>query len=322
MAVEKIDMNPDDMDGENLDFGDEVGGVDADVLEQAAGELGGEDGEDGGDAGGEQQGAAAGAGDTAAQPGKGAPQSIPYDRFAEVNSKRKAAEEAAQAEREARIRLEEQLKYLRQGQTRQQAPAAPAAPAVDIKALTKERNAALLEGDDDRVADIEAQIEAERLRQAEERAFARLQKEREKEQEQAAAATLKQAAAEIIAVYPFLNSASPDADADAIEDVMALRDRNIAKGLAPAEALRKAVERFKPAFDARVGASADTGDAGSQGDPAAASKMRNAKAANQQPPSMSGGMSAGAVPQLRDVNKMTPDDWASLPDSEREKHLV
>lgn len=320
MAVEKIDMNPEELDGQELDFGDEVEGVDPDVLEQAAGEAGGDDDGEGQGEGGQQQPQAASGSDAGQQGNKAAPQSIPYDRFAEVNSKRKAAEETAQAEREQRIRLEEQLKALQSQQAA--APAAPATPPpapVDTKALIKERNVALLEGDDDKVVEIEAKLETERVRQAEERAFARLRKEQEEASARAQTTELQQVAAEMVAAYPFLNSQSPDADAEAIEDVIAIRDRGIAKGLTPAEALRKAVERFKPAFDARVGAQ---GDAGGQPDPTAASKMRNARAANQQPPSMSGGMSAGAVPQLQDVNKMTADDWAKLPDVEREKHLV
>jgi hypothetical protein len=247
----------------------------------------------------------------------GKPQSIPYDRFAEVNSKRKAAEEAAQAEREARIRLEEQLKAMQSQQS--QAPTAPAPDPVDTKALIKERNAALLEGDDDRVAEIEAKLEDERVRQAEERAVARMRKEQEEASAKSQATELKAVAAEIVAAYPFLNSASTDADEEAIEDVMALRDRGIAKGMTPAEALRKAVDRFRPSFDARMGTQSEPA---SQGDPTAASKMRNAKAANAQPPAMKGGMSAGAVPSLPDVNKMSVDDWAKLPDSEREKLLV
>lgn len=313
MAGTKHDADPNLADDEQLDFGDEVEGIDPDTLAQAAGEGEGEgDKEDGGDEPGGQRSEAD------QQGGKQAPQSIPYERFAEVNSKRKAAEDAVQAEREARIRLEERLKALEQ-QSQQAKPQEPATPPVDIKALTKERNAALLEGDDDRVADIEAQIAAEQLRQAEDRAFARLQKEREREHAAASAKTLQQTAAEIVATYPFLNSNSPDADADAIEDVLALRDRNVSKGMEPAEALRKAVERFKPAFDARAGSPDDGAGAP---DPAAASKVRNAKAANQQPPAMRGGMSAGAVPSLPDVNKMSVDQWVELPDSEREKLLV
>ena len=186
---------------------------------------------------------------------------------------------------------------------------------MDTRALIKERNAALLEGDDDLVAEIEEKLEAERRRQA----VALIREEQEQANAKAQETELQRAAAEIVAAYPFLDSASADADADAIEDVMALRDRGIAKGMPPADALRKAVERFKPAFDARVGA---VDDGAGAPDPSAASKVRNARAANQQPPAMRGGMSAGAVPALPDVNKMSVDEWAKLPDSEREKLLV
>lgn len=305
MAPNTISQNPDDLDNEELDLGDEV-----------------EVGSDEGDVEVETQQAAAPEQQELAEKTGKPPATIPYNRFAEVNEQRKTAEQAAQAERVARIRLEEQLRLA------QQQPAAPAkteaeAPKVDTKALIKERNAAILEGDDDKVAEIEDRLEAERLRQAEDRAFARLSAERAKDQAKAAGDDLQRTAQEIVAAYPFLDSNSADADPDAIEDVKDLRDVYIQRGLAPAEALRKAVARFKTGFDARTGGDDALPDpAAAAAAKAAGSKVRNAKAANAQPPGMVAGMSAGAVPSLPDVDKMSVDEWSSLPQTERDKLLV
>ena len=255
-------------------------------------------------------------------PAKPLPQTIPYDRFAEVNDAKKRAEEAAAAAREEAIRLQERLRLLEQQAAKQPEP--PKVEPVDVKALLKQRNNAILEGDDDKVAEIEAQLEAERTRKAEEAATARIRAELEaervkkaEEQAKAAEAELQAAAVEIVTKYPFLNSTSPDADKDAIDDVLALRQRNIDRGMSPAQALKKAVERFAKDFDARIGA-VET----SEPNKGAESKLRNAKAAAAQPPSLNVGKSAGSSDVALDVEKMTREQWAQLPESEREKYLA
>lgn len=245
------------------------------------------------------------------------PQTIPYERFAEVNDARKRAEDAAAAEREARIRMEEQL---RMAQAQPKAPAAPPAPAVDERALIKQRNTALLEGDDDKVMEIEAQLEAARSARAEERALARLRQEQAEAQAAVQATELQQVALQVVQSYPFLNSDSPEADRDAIEDVLALRDRNIARGMSQAAALQKAVERYKPLLDAKLTPAQPA--AAPETSKVAESKLRNARAAAAQPPSLDTGLSPGAAPQMLDVEKMSREEWAALPEAERMKYLV
>ena len=246
------------------------------------------------------------------------PQTIPYDRFAEVNEARKRAEDAAAAERERAIRLEEQLRML---QVQPKAPAATPAPAVDERALIKQQYIALLEGDDDLVMEIEAQLEAARSARAEERALARLRQEQAEAQATVQATELQKVAMQVVQSYPFLNSESPEADREAIEDVLALRDRNIAKGMTQAAALQKAVERYKPLLDAKLtpAPQAEVAPAPSK---VAESKLRNARAAAAQPPSLDTGLSPGAAPQMLDVEKMSREEWAALPEAERQNYLV
>lgn len=295
----KINADP-EAGTEDLDLGDELEGNDPDTLAAAAGEGEGEDeGEEDGDA---------------AKP-KGS-QSVPHGRFNEVLNRAKIAEETLQAEREARIRLEEQMKVLKGGSVTEKQPEPE--PAFDMKAKIKERNAAILEGDDDKVAEIELEIEQYRIAEAEERAVQRI----ERQSQQTA---LQKAAEDVVATYPFLNSTLPDADKEAIGEVKEWRDYYIGKGVAPHTALAQAVQRLKPMLDAKLGGAAPAPAAKTAEELAAekraASAKRNAGAANSQPPPPSG-QSNGITPSTIDPDKMSGDDWMKLPEKERERHLA
>lgn len=251
-----------------------------------------------------------------AEPAK-PPHTIPYDRFAEVNDRRKIAEDTALAEREARIRLEEQLRLL---QAQQQAPAAPPAPAINEKELIKARNTALLEGDDDRVMEIEGQLEAARSARADERALARLRAEQAEALAKAQVTELEKVALQVVETYPFLNSNAPDADKVAIRAVKSLRDDFVNGGMAMAEALTAAVKWNKPLLDAKLAPKSPA--AAGESTRAAEAKMRNARAAAAQPPLLDTGMSPGAAPQNLDIEKMSREEWAALPDEVRNRELV
>lgn len=290
---------------ETPDLGNELPGTDPEALAAAAAEGEGDEG----DEGGEGEGASSGKGS----------QFVPHSRFHEVNERAKAAEAREQQEREARIRLEERIRMLEgAGNGGQQAPAAgEQAPAFDIKAKIKERNAAILEGDDDRVAEIELEIEQHRIAEAEARAVRRI----EQTQQQTA---LQQAAAAVVDAYPFLDSNSPNVDREALNEVKEWRDFYIGQGKAPHTALEQAVKRLKPQLDAKLGTApapkAKTAEE-MAAEKRAASITRNAQAANGQPPPP-GGQSNGITPTTLDPTKMTGDDWMKLPEKERERHLV
>lgn len=241
MGIENEELELEqELDQEPEDRGDEVS---PDLLDDEPGEV---------DAGGdeEQEEEVAGAADgadldpdvlreLAGEEDK--PRMIPHARFNEVN-------ESLKAEREARLRLEEELARAR--------GAAPPAkeeqqdnetPAFDFDDADSRLDEAMYEGDSEKAKQIRAEIRAaeraELERLADERAEA-LYRARMEESEKARAATeLEQAAAEVTAKFSFLDSSSPDMDEDAIGDVVALRDSYIGRGMKPGEALTRAADR-------------------------------------------------------------------------------
>ncbi|MGL6289238.1 MAG: hypothetical protein ACRC2H_00960 [Silanimonas sp.] len=317
--------DPDNIDEETLDYGNDIDGTpDPEALAElaAGGEQEGEGEDEGDGADGADAGAAdgeGGEGGTAA-PAQGARNTtVPYGRFKEVN-------ESLRTERDQRIRLEERLRAL---EDRAAAPAAAApakteAPAFDVKDAIKRRNAAILEGDDEKAAEIELQIEENRLAEAERRAEAKVEQRLQAREQKDAVTLLQQKAVEVIQTYPFLNSKSADADPDLIADVTDLRDVYIKRGKTPAEALSAAIEKLKPALDAKAGKPAGA-PAKTAADIAeerrVASIQRNAKAAGAQPP-RNPGVGSAAAPDTVNVMEMSADDWEELPESERAKLLA
>ena len=113
-------------------------------------------------------------------------------------------------------------------------------PPFDLRAKIKERNAAILEGDDDRAADLDLEIEQHRQEEADRRADAKVQARFE---QQAA----KAAGEAVVAAYPALEN-----DEESLELVMHTRNLFIAKGMPAAEAIIKAAEKIMgPAPKAR-----------------------------------------------------------------------
>ena len=150
-------------------------------------------------------------------------------------------------------------------------PAAPethAAPAFDIKAKTKERNAKLLEGDEDAAASLDAEIAEHYQQQAAVTAT------------NAARAVIEQdrtnmAVAEVMRDYPQLNDAKKKTfDADALQEVITLRNGYIQNGMSVAEALRKAAKRL-------LGKAAREDDDGEDDEDRARGKRKVAKDPNQ-----------------------------------------
>ena len=113
-------------------------------------------------------------------------------------------------------------------------------PPFDLRAKIKERNSAILEGDDDRAADLDLEIEQHRQEEADRRADAKVQARFE---QQAA----KAAGEAVVAAYPALEN-----DEESLELVMHTRNLFIAKGMPAAEAIIKAAEKIMgPAPKAR-----------------------------------------------------------------------
>ena len=173
---------------------------------------------------------------------------VPHARFNEVN-------ETLKQERAERLRLEEELARARGGQ-----PAVPAdkpaeAQAFDFDDAEDRYMEALMDGDKDAALKIRNEIRSEERKQfaaesaqsAQKAADAEL-KRRDAETEQGAAQRVLSAAIE---KYPFLNHESDEADADAIEDVIARRDLYLKQGMPFAKALATAVEKVAPRYTAQ-----------------------------------------------------------------------
>lgn len=176
----------------------------------------------------------------AAEADKAQQQMIPKARFDEVNNDRKFY-----AEENARLKAELAAK----------SGAAPAAAeqatqeeseAVDIMALERQRIDAMMEGDTEKAAEIGAQIVGIVRQQARNEA---LQEMDERSTRSTTANLVNTAAAEVIAQYPMLDDASENANPEAIDELVALRNGYIAKGIAPAEAIKKAAEKVAKLYD-------------------------------------------------------------------------
>lgn len=324
----------DDRVPEGADRGDELHpeDKDTDALRAVAGEGEGEgEGEDGATAG---EGEGEGDGEDG---GKG--QMIPKPRFNEVNA-------ALKAEREARLRLEEENARLRgtstkkdDGKDGQQAGTeGEQQQAVDLKALRKQRMAAMMEGDEDKALEIEEQIETEIRRQAEESAIRRITEENAKKLQKQAEDDFKAAAAEMKTAYPMLDGGTaekpnPNANPIAIAAVVQIRNQQIQAGVAPAEALRSAVEQVAEAMSLKpVGGS----DGGGEGEGGAAARVdpkqtrrqqivaRNAAAARSQPADIvttGAGRGARTANGEGDINvrDLSEEEFERLPAAEKKR---
>lgn len=239
---------------------------------------------------------------------------VPHARFNEVNEKRIRAEERARL-------LEEENARLKGGGKAKESDGEEETPAVDLKALRKQRNEALMEGDSDKAAELDEQIDAEVERRAVEKAAAAAETSiltRQARQEFAGAV------AESIEKYPFLDAKGEQANAKAIAEVVEWRDFYIAKGKSPAEALRQAVGKVGPQYAPKKGgkADADDDDDGDEGDDGAESRAalrrklalrRNADAANRQPARPGGVGERSSAAKLK-VEDLSDDEFDKLPE--------
>ena len=118
------------------------------------------------------------------------------------------------------------------------APAAAAAPAFDLRAKTKERNAKLLEGDEDAAAALDEEIAEHYQRQAAVTATTAAREVIEQDRTNAAVA-------EVMRDYPQLDDGRKKTfDANALKEVITRRNGYIQDGMTVADALRKAAKRL------------------------------------------------------------------------------
>lgn len=172
------------------------------------------------------------------------PRMVPHSRFNEVNNELKQ-------EREARLRLEEELARARGGRQADQ-EREPAAEqqreqqkpeAYDFDAAEERYMEAVMEGDTAQAKQIRAEIRAQERAEAERAAHAVVESRRAQEDQAREQQELVRTASELYKRYPQLNGNSDEADPDLIEMTLALRNRYIANGSRPADALRQAAAK-------------------------------------------------------------------------------
>lgn len=222
---------------------------------------------------------------------------IPRARFDEVNAK-------LHAEREEAARLRAELEAL----TRKPEPT-----DNNIDTLEDEYFEAMIAGDKARAKEIRATINTEIFNRAQAASA------------ETAAATLTQremqtsfskAVEQTVSDYPFLDSTKPEANAEAIAEVVEWRDFFIAKGESPAVALQKAAGKVAPLYAAKSEPTPPAVDTRKQKAVEVA-----ARTANAQPPSVEAGVGNRSIPLgddlINDQNK-----WDKASDAERARLLA
>ena len=259
---------------------------------QAGGQDGGAGESEGADAGGDEDGQRF--------------QGIPKARFNEVNDRRKALETENE---ELRRQLAERAAP---------APAASAAApaeqqAFDVDAKEQEYAAALIEGDTAKAGKLRREINAHLISEAEARTGAMVEARTQQQ-------LLKEEVVATLKEHPWLN----DADGvDALDLIVAKRDAEIARGKAPHLALREAVAKIAPRFTPVIGKAPPVGvaqAAQAQDTRPAKANERGAADSLRQPAPIGGagigGRAGGAQP---DVESMTDEQFAALPEAEKSR---
>ena len=202
---------------------------------------------------------------------------IPRARFDEVNAK-------LHAEREEANRLRAELEALNRSSTTQ-------ADAIDVDTLEDQFFDAIINGEKERAKEIRAQINAEiynKARAASEEVVSTTLTQREIQ------SSFAKVVEQTVTDYPFLDSNSTDANAEAIGEVVEWRDFYLSKGDTPAAALQKAAAKIAPIYS-KAAPELPT-DKRKQ-----AAIANAAKASAAQPPAVEAGIGNRAVPFGDDI---------------------
>ena len=216
---------------------------------------------------------------------EGAPQPrrdavIPRARFDEVNAK-------LHAEREEANRLRAELEALNK-------PNAAQAAEIDVDTLEDQFFDAIINGEKERAKEIRAQINAEiynKARAASEEVVSTTLTQREIQ------SSFAKVVEQTVTDYPFLDSNSPDANAEAIGEVVEWRDFYLSKGDTPAAALQKAAAKIAPIYSK----AADPTPEPMTDKRKQAAIANAAKASAAQPPAVEAGIGNRAIPFGDDI---------------------
>ena len=209
---------------------------------------------------------------------------IPRARFDEVNAK-------LHAEREEANRLRAELEALNRSSTTQ-------ADAIDVDTLEDQFFDAIINGEKERAKEIRAQINAEiytKARAASEEVVSTTLTQREIQ------SSFAKVVEQTVTDYPFLDSNSPDANAEAIGEVVEWRDFYLSKGDTPAAALQKAAAKIAPIYNKTTEPTPDPTPEPLTDKRKQAALATAAKASAAQPPAVEAGIGNRAVPFGDDI---------------------
>ena len=209
---------------------------------------------------------------------------IPRARFDEVNAK-------LHAEREEANRLRAELEALNRSSTTQ-------ADVIDVDTLEDQFFDAIINGEKERAKEIRAQINAEiynKARAASEEVVSTTLTQREIQ------SSFAKAVEQTVTDYPFLDSNSPDANAEAIGEVVEWRDFYLSKGDTPAAALQKAAAKIAPIYNKTTEPTPDPTPEPLTDKRKQAALATAAKASAAQPPAVEAGIGNRAIPFGDDI---------------------
>ena len=224
---------------------------------------------------------------------------IPRARFDELNAK-------LHAEREETERLRALLE-----QNAKPDAVTPAPQTDDIEALEAQYFDAMIDGDRTKAVAIRSQINRMIQTQAETEAAQKVAGEMTAREQRT---SFESAVSQTLDAYPFLDSASPDANMDAIADVIEWRDFYINKGATPAAALQKAAAKIGPMYAETKQPTPEMKTDTRKQD----ALKRNLADAESQAPAPVAGIGNRAVPTPK---VETQKDWDRLTEQEREALL-
>ena len=163
-----------------------------------------------------------------------------------------------EAERQRVRDLEQQLQALQPATTAAKDPAAettataPVEADEELKQLFAERDEALYSGDTEKTAELNMKIFTVQQERATQAAIARIDarnsEQAAQEAERAMQRQVETNAAAVVEKYPFLDFKSESANRDAIDLIVAQRDRLMAQGVPFADAIVQAAKKVAPLF--------------------------------------------------------------------------
>lgn len=229
------------------------------------------------------------------------PNAIPKARFDEVNEARKSAQNALDAANAEIERLQAQSKSESQ-----------ARPTFDEDAKEKEYIEAMLDGNTDRALAIRREINANIREQSRHDAAQDIE-------QRTLANSLDAESNQAINDYPYLDT---EEGAYALDLIVVARDADIAKGVPPHLALRRAVAAIAPRF-MPDDASPPTRDLSNNKAPLDTrtkdALARGARDSNLQPPALQAGIGTRITGARVDVAKLDDDQFKALSTAEKKR---